>query len=163
MATNPYYQRAFNAIGGTLARARQMVNEFSLIQLGFDKIGSVRGATKYQLACSDLTSDLEVNLEAGGFVVQRAFTLAEISAALLVQASSAGAVTVQLTVNGSPILSTPITIDEGEVTSFTAAVQPVANVTVLPKGTVVVVQILAPGNGAKGLVVGLTGSIEEFL
>lgn len=36
--TNPYYQRAFNALAGTLARARQMVNEFALIQRGFDLI-----------------------------------------------------------------------------------------------------------------------------
>ena len=36
--TNPYYQRAFNALAGTLARARQMVNEFALVQRGFDLI-----------------------------------------------------------------------------------------------------------------------------
>lgn len=36
--TNPYYQRAFNALAFTLARARQMVNEFALIQRGFDLI-----------------------------------------------------------------------------------------------------------------------------
>jgi hypothetical protein len=47
--TNPYYQRAFNALAGTLARARQMVNEFALVQRGFDlikdRIITLEGAT----------------------------------------------------------------------------------------------------------------------
>lgn len=36
--TNIYYQRAFNSLAFTLSRARQMVNEFALIQRGFDLI-----------------------------------------------------------------------------------------------------------------------------
>jgi hypothetical protein len=162
MATNPYYQRAFNAIGGTLARARQMVNEFALIQRGFDLIGSVRGATKYQLSCSDLTSDLETNLEAAYFRLQRALVVTEVRASVL-QPSVTGAITIQLTVNGTPMLATPLTLDQGERTSTTAAVPHILSLSSLPDDAEVVVQILAPGANAKGLIVSMIGYIEEFL
>ena len=36
--TNPYYQRVFSALSGSLARARQVINEFALVQYGFDLI-----------------------------------------------------------------------------------------------------------------------------
>lgn len=162
MATNPYYQRVFSAAAGTLARARQMMNEFALIQNGFDLIGSVRGATKYQLACSDLTSDLETNLEAAYFRLQRAITVTGVRASVL-QPSVAGAVTVQIQVNGVAMLSTPLTIDVGEKSSTTSAVPVQMSLTTLPDDAEIVVQILSPGAGAKGLIVSLIGYIEEFL
>lgn len=162
MATNPYYQRAFNALSGTLARARQMMNEFALVQAGFDKIGSVRGATKYQLSCSDLTSDLETNLEAAYFRLQRAIVVTGVRASVK-DASVAGSVTVQIKVNGVDMLATPLTIDQGEKSSTTAAVPVVMALTSLPDDAELVVQILAPGAGAKGLIVSVIGYIEEFL
>lgn len=115
--TNPYYQRIFNALGGTLARARQMVNEFVLIQRGFDLIGTFTGATKYQLSCSDLTSDLEANEEAAYFDVQRALTLVECRATVL-SPSVSGAITISATVEGVPLFAVPITIDAGETSSL---------------------------------------------
>ena len=158
MATNPYYQRAFTAIAGSLARARTVVNEFVLIQQGFDLIGTVIGATKYQLSCSNLENDLEAGLDVAYFRVQRVLTLTDVRASLLA-ASASGVVSISITVNGAPMLSTPLTIDQGETTSTTAAVPVVLSVTAIPDDAEIVVSITAPGAGAKGLIVSLLGSV----
>lgn len=162
MATNPYYQRAFNALAGTLARARQMVNEFALIQAGFDKIGAFTGPTKYQMSCSDLTSDLEVNPEAGYFDVQADFTLVEFNATVA-QPSASGPITITATLNGVPLFSVPLTIDQGEFSSLTAAVPVEFAITSLPKGARVWVQIVGPGVGAKGLISAALGTVTNLL
>lgn len=158
MATNPYYQRVFAAIGGSLARARQVLNEFELIQKGFDKIGNLEQFTKYQLACSDLTSDLEANPEAAYFEAQTAMELVELHASVI-QASASGQVSVQIYVNEVALLSTPLTIDEGEDGSDTAAVAPVMAFTAVPKYSRFRVEIVGPGLGAKGLIVAVRGRI----
>lgn len=162
MATNPYYQRAFNALAGSLARARQMVNEFQLVQNGFDLIGTFTGATKYQLSCSDLTSDLEVNAEAAYFRVQRALRLVDVRASLLAPSAS-GAVQINMTVNSVGLLAVPITIDQGELTSTTAAVLPELAILNIPDDSVIVISIVAPGAGAKGLIVSLLGTVTNLI
>ena len=159
MATNAYYQRAFSALAGTLARARMMVNEFTLIQQGFDLIGNFTSAAKYQLACSDLTSDLEINPEAGYFRAQRQLTLLEVRASLI-QASSAGVVRITIKVNGVPLLTTPLTLDAGERTSTTAATPAQLAITAIPDDAEFVVSIDAKGAGAKGLIVSFVGTIS---
>lgn len=156
--TNPYYQRAFAALAGTLARARQLINEFALIQRGFDLIGNVQLHTKYQLSCSDLTSDLEATTNAAYFRAQRALTLLEVRASLI-DPSASGAVVVDITVDGVPLLPTLITIDEGESTSTTAAVQPVLAITAIPDDTEFVVEIVSGGAGARGLIVSVIGRL----
>ena len=160
--TNPYYQRAFSALAGTLARARQMVNEFVLIQRGFDLIGTFTGATKYQLSCSDLTSDLEATAEAAYFDVQRALTLLECRATVL-SPSVSGAITINATVNGSALFTVPITIDQGETSSLSAAVQSELAITSIPDGSRILISIEAPGAGAKGLIFSLLGTITNLL
>ncbi len=160
--TNPYYQRAFSALAGTLARARQMVNEFVLIQRGFDLIGTFTGATKYQLSCSDLSSDLEITPEAAYFDVQRALTLVECRATVL-QPSASGAITISATVDGVPLFTVPITIDEGEDSSLTAAVQSELAITSIPDGSRIVISIDAPGAGAKGLIFSALGTITNLM
>lgn len=162
MATNPYYQRAFSAVAGSLARARQVLNEFALIQAGFDIIGNLTGATKYQLACSDLTSDLEATPEAAYFRTQRALTLVGVRASLL-QASVSGPVQIGITVNGADLFVTPLTIDPGERTSTTAAVPVELSLTEIPDDSEIIVAISAPGIGAKGLIVSFLGTITTLL
>jgi hypothetical protein len=156
--TNPYYQRAFAALAGTLARARQMVNEFQLIQRGFDLIGNLERFSKYQLSCSDLTSDLEAMENAAYFDVQKALELIEVRATVL-EASASGAVTVDITVDGVPLLAVPITIDEGDTSSLDAAVQPELAITSIPDGSRFVVEIVSGGAGARGLIVSVLGRI----
>ena len=160
MATNPYYQRAFSALAGTLARARQMVNEFELIQIGFDLIGNIQLHTKYQLSCSDLTSDLVANPYAGYFRAQRALVLLQVRASVI-EPSAIGPVQVDITAGGVPLLSTPITIDQGERSSTTAAVPAVLAITSIPDDTEFVVSIVNGGAGARGLIVSLIGRISS--
>ncbi len=162
MATNPYYQRAFNAALGALARSRQMINEFALIQRGFDLIGTFTGATKYQLSCSDLTSDLEVNAEAAYFRTQRALTLLEVRASVLAPSVS-GPVVVDILVNGVQILATPITIDQGEKTSTTSSAPAEITIAAIPDDADVVVSIVSPGAGAKGLIVSMLGAVTNLV
>jgi hypothetical protein len=156
--TNIYYQRAFNALAGTLARARQMVNEFALIQRGFDLIGDYERTTKYQLSCSDLETALTPKPLANYFRAQRALELSEVRASLAV-ASSSGPVEIGITMNGAPLLSTNITIDQGERTSETAAVPPVLAITEVPDDSEFVVEIISGGTGAKGLIVSVIGRL----
>ena len=160
--SNPYYQRVFSAIAGSLARARTAVNEFILIQQGFDKIGNFVGATKYQLSCSDLTSDLEQNNAAAYFRVQRELTASEVRATLL-EPSVSGVVRVNITVNGVPMLAVPITIDQGETTSTTAAVPAMLAITSIPDDAEIVISIEAPGAGAKGLICSVLGTVSTLL
>lgn len=157
--TNPYYQRVFNSIGGTLARARQMVNEFQLIQTAFDLLGSLKGPTKYQLSCSDLVSDLLINETAGYFRIQRAFTLSGVRASLI-RASTSGLVQLSVKVNGTELCSVPLTIDVGEKTSVTAATPVQLAFTAIPDDAEVVVGIVSAGAGAQGLIVSLIGTIS---
>lgn len=157
--TNPYYQRVFNSIGGTLARARQMVNEFQLIQIAFDLIGTLKGPTKYQLSCSDLVSDLTINEAAGYFRIQRAFTLSGVRASLI-RASTSGPVQLSIKVNGADLCSVPLTIDVGEKTSVTAATAAQLAITSIPDDAEVLVGIVTAGAGAQGLIVSLIGTIS---
>jgi hypothetical protein len=157
-ATNPYYQRVFSALAGTLARARAVRNEFQLVQRGFDLIGNLDRYAKYQLSCSDLTSDLEAMEAAAYFRAQKALELVEVRASLI-EPSSSGAVTVDMTVNGTPLLAVPITIDAGDKSSKDAAVQPQLAITSIPDDAEFVVEIVAGGAGARGLIVSVIGRI----
>lgn len=159
--TNPYYQRAFAAVAGTLARARQVLNEFVLIQRGFDLIGNLTGATKYQLSCSDLTSNLAVTNDVAYFRIQRALTLYDARASLIT-ASTSGVVTITMTMNGAALFTTPLTIDVNELTSTTAVTPMVLAITEIPDDALIRVNITVAGTGAKGLICSLIGSINVF-
>lgn len=112
--------------------------------------------TKYQIACSDLTSDLEVDVEAAYFRIQQRFRITEVRASVL-ETSTSGAITVDIEVNGTSIFTTKITIDEGETTSVTAATPYVLLTDTLEDDDIVVVKIDAPGSGARALVVAIQG------
>lgn len=122
-----------------------------------DALGGSLSPTKYQLACSDLVSDLEVTADAAYFRVQRAMTVAGVRASLLT-ASSSGAVEVSATVNGSAMFSTPLTIDAGETTSVSAAVPAVLAITELPDDALIRISIDFAGTGAKGLIFSIIGT-----
>jgi hypothetical protein len=113
--------------------------------------------TKYQLACSDLTSELATNPEAAYFRTQRAFALNAVRASLI-EESATGAVEIDILMNDVSIFSTPLTIDEGETTSTTAAVPYVLTTTEFPDDALVLIKIENPGAGARGLVVALQGA-----
>jgi len=154
--TNPYYQRRFDATGGQLARAKQMVTEFRLIQRGFDLIGLQNGVIKYQLSASDLVSPLTAGPGRAYFRTTDAFRMLEVRASLL-QGSDQGAVRVGLIINGFTALFKPIQIDEGQRTSVTSSQPASIAYDNLPDDSEVIVDILTAGVNAKGLIVTVLG------
>lgn len=76
------------------------------------------------VACSDENSPMTVTSGILTFRMPYPFILTGIRASLTTAQTSGNVFTVNVTVNGSPLLTTPITIDNGEKSSYTAAVQP---------------------------------------
>ena len=101
--------------------------------------------TAIVVATGDGQHYFEVSEEEDGFVV------VEASGHL----SAAGAVTVQLrnATQATNLLTTAITIDTGETSSYTAATQRVIGTVVLAKGDLVFVDVDAADGDAEGLVV----------
>lgn len=91
------------------------------------------------------------------FRAPNALTLTGIRASLTT-ASSSGPVQVDVNVDGVSILSTKITIDQGEKTSVTAATPPVLSDTTIPDDAEITIDIDAAGTGATGLKVTLIGT-----
>lgn len=113
--------------------------------------------TKYQIACSDLTTSLTTTTTAAYFRIQQALTAVTVRASLLT-ASTSGVVTVDIKKNGVSMLSTLLTIDANEKTSTTAATPAVLSSTTLADDDEIVIAITTAGTGAKGLVVALQGT-----
>lgn len=110
-----------------------------------------------QVACSDLTTNLTTGAGKGYVRAPRGFTLADVRASLLT-GSSSGNVVVDINVNGSTILSTKLTIDEGEKTSTTADTPAVISNAVITDDDEITFDIDDAGSGAKGLIVTLIGT-----
>lgn len=109
-----------------------------------------------QLACSDLTSDLLAGDNKAYVRAPRAFTLTEVRASLLT-ASSSGNVAVDINKNGTPILYSPLIIDQGEKTSETSSTTPIIDVDTFADDDEITIDLVQDGTGAKGLIVTLIG------
>lgn len=112
---------------------------------------------KYQLAGSDLTTALTTTALSGSFHVQADFTAREVSASLDTPSTS-GVVRLDLKVGGVSRLSTLLTVDANEPTSYTAAIPAVFSNPAFLKGQIGVFSITAAGTGAKGLKMGIIGT-----
>lgn len=111
-------------------------------------------------ACSDETSVLGTGTSLITFHMPFDFTLAgdKVMAELATVQASGSIFTVDVNEAGVSILSTKLTIDNGEETSFTAATPPVVSDSSLAKGAKITVDIDQVGTaGAKGLKVWLIG------
>jgi hypothetical protein len=108
------------------------------------------------VACSDETTDIVAGNGIVTFVVRRSFTLTGVFASLNV-ASSSGNVTLDVLKNGVSVLSTIITIEEGDTDSAYASTQPVISNNTFVSGDVISVNLTADGTGAKGLKLELVG------
>jgi hypothetical protein len=110
-----------------------------------------------QLACSDLTTALATGTGKAYFRAPRAMTLTAVRASLFVAQTGSGGggiFTVDINEAGSTILSTKITIDNGEKTSTTAATPPVISDSAIADDAEITIDIDQIGDGtAKGLVV----------
>ena len=115
---------------------------------------------RQQVAASDELTEIAILVGAVTFRAEAAFSLTSVRASLKT-ASTTGAVTVNVKLNGTTVFSTLLTIDQDEKTSVSAATP-----AVLDTGPIAVadddeltVDIDAPGVGAFGLKVLLIGTL----
>lgn len=109
----------------------------------------------FAIPCSDKTSTIAVGESTQDFIVPYAVTLQTVYGALSTVQASGTTFTIDIKVNGVSLLSTLITIDNGERTSFTAATQPTISAPSLAKGDRLTFHVTAAGTGGKGWSVGL--------
>lgn len=111
------------------------------------------------IASSDETTVLVAGTAKVTFRMPHAMTLTEVRASLTTAQSSGSIFTVDVNEAGSTILSTKITIDNGEKTSTTAATPPVISDPALADDAEITIDIDQVGDGtAKGLKVYLIGT-----
>lgn len=106
------------------------------------------------LAVSDETNAISGGAGKMTFRAPAAWTLTGVRASLKT-ASSSGDVVVDVNVNGVSILSTRITIEQGEKTSLSAPSQPVLSSTAIADDDEITIDIDGAGSGAVGLKVTL--------
>lgn len=111
------------------------------------------------IACSDETTALTTGVAKVTFRMPRAFTLTSVRASLTTAQASGSILTVDINEGGVSILSTKLTIENTEKTSFTAATPPVISDTSLADDAEITIDIDQVGtSGATGLKVYLIGS-----
>ena len=86
--------------------------------------------TSFVIACSDETTAITTGTKVI-FRLPFDFTVTEVRASLTTAGTGANLVTCDFEQNGTTILSTPITIDAGELTSTTASSPPVISTSTL--------------------------------
>lgn len=107
-----------------------------------------------QAACSDETSAITTGQKVA-FRVVGAKNLVGVRASLTTAQASGSILTVDVRKNGTTVLSTLITIDNGEKTSTTAATPPVISVASFADDDEVTVHVTQVGTGSAGLKVSL--------
>lgn len=114
-----------------------------------------------EIACGDETTALTTGTAKVTFRMPFAFTLTAVRASLTTASSSAASpvelVTVDINEAGTTILSTKLTIDDGEKTSTTAATPAVISDANLADDAEITIDVDVAGTGAKGLKVYLIG------
>jgi len=111
------------------------------------------------IAASDETTALTVGTGKATFRMPYAFTVQEVRASLTTAGGTSGTTTIDINESGTTILSTKLTIDQGEKTSETAATPPVISDTSLADDAEITIDIDAISGGATeaGLKVYLIG------
>lgn len=111
------------------------------------------------VACSDEATALTTGTAKVTFRMPYGFSLSAVRASLTTAQTSGSIFTVDINEGGSTILSTKITIDNGEKTSTTAATAPVISDSTLADDAEITIDIDQIGDGtAKGLKVTLIGN-----
>jgi hypothetical protein len=109
------------------------------------------------VACSDETTTLTTGNGKATFRLPHAMTLTAVRASLTT-ASSSGVVTIDINEGGTTVLSTALTIDQGEKTSITAATPAVISDAALADDAEIRIDIDGAGATAAGLKVWLIGT-----
>lgn len=139
------------------ALAHHRVTAETLVHIEELTSGIAATAVTIQLACSDLSTDIETGANKAYVRAPRSFTLLSVRASLL-QASSSGPVTINVNNNGVSILSTKVTIDEGELTSL-SAVPSVISDDAIANDDALTIDFDAVGPDAQGVIVTLLGTV----
>lgn len=120
---------------------------------------SLAGSKVIQLAASDETSSLTTGTGKIKFRMPYAMTVSAVRASLSTAQTSGSILTIDINDSGTTILSTKLTIDNGEKTSTTAAAAAVISDTELADDAEISIDIDQVGDGtAKGLKITLIGS-----
>lgn len=138
---------------------------FETTQGGATKGGKLKGLKRLMLiplaiACSDETTALTTGTNKAKFInpYPTAFNVVDVVASLSTGQTGGSTFTVDINEAGVSILSTKITIDNGETTSRTAVAAPVVSDGSIAAGAEVGVDIDQVGDGtAKGLKIYLLG------
>lgn len=152
---------AITAIGGkqdalVSGTSLKTVNGSSL--LGSGNIAISSGIQCIPIACSDETTALTTGAAKVTFRMPYAFTLSAVRASLTTAQASGSILTVDINEGGTSILSTKLTIDNGEKSSTTAATPAVISDAALADDAEITIDIDQVGAGtAKGLKVYLIG------
>jgi len=161
-----------NTSAGALAGTEQVPlldDTFTTVQtianLAPQTITSVNGATgavivphPIGVACSDETTAITTGTAKATFRMPHAFTVTGVRASLSTAQTSGSIFTVDINEGGTTILSTKLTIDNGEKTSATAATAAVISDTTLADDAEITIDVDQVGDGtAKGLKVWLIG------
>jgi hypothetical protein len=143
IAVNDNSTKVFVRIGSA-------IKEFSLVDNSPEVI---------QLACSDETTALTTGTAKITFRMPYAMELEEVRASLTGAGSTGGTTTVDINESGTTILSTKLTIDQGEKTSETATTPPVISDSTLADDAEITIDIDTVTTGADetGLKVTLIG------
>lgn len=119
---------------------------------------SVKPTESFVFACSDETTALTAGTGKITWRLPYAFTVTEVFASLVTAQTSGNIFTVDVNSNGSSILGTKLTIENGETDSDTSANPPQITTANLPKRALITADIDQIGDGtAKGLKVALVG------
>lgn len=118
-------------------------------------IGDASG--EIAVACSDLTTALTTGTTKAYFRMPYALTVTEVRASVLT-APSGGTLTVDINESGTTILSTKLTIDDGEKTSETAAAAPVISDSALADDAEITIDIDGADGTSAGLIVWIIGT-----
>lgn len=111
------------------------------------------------VAASDESTDLTTGTAKVTFRMPYSMNLTEVRASLQTAQGSGSTFTVDINANGGSILSTKITIDNGEKTSVTATTPPAISTSFLADDDEITVDIDQVGTaGAKGLKIALIGT-----
>lgn len=114
--------------------------------------------SSFIIPCGNRLTEIAIAGEVFSFKMSKDFTLDKIIVTLEGQASASGTFEVDVKAGGTTVFATPPTLDAGEDSSATAAVQPILSTLTIDEGTEVGIFVTNIGDGhAAGLVVEFVG------
>ena len=112
--------------------------------------------TSFVCACSDETTAIDSTGTKLTFYMPYAYTVSEVRASLTTTSSS-GTPTIDISEDGTTILSTKITIDSGDLISTDSTTQPVIDDSALADKSKITIDVDVTGTDATGLKVYIIG------